>query len=125
MNSWYMLFFQLPILPKLWIGSFDGVRWLFNSWSPGYQPDPGMMCSFSSSFCMRHFMICCLLLLFLSFNYLVMLNCYDANYWENNQTQMLVSHFFPSSRLEYMASVLEVFGLPGVVSNSISYYRYD
>ena len=37
-----MLFFQLPVLPKLWLKYGGGIEWLFTSWSPSFQPEPGM-----------------------------------------------------------------------------------
>eukprot|EP00052_Salpingoeca_macrocollata_P022184 m.192338 g.192338 ORF g.192338 m.192338 type:complete len:385 (+) comp21736_c0_seq3:16-1170(+) len=36
--SWYMLFFQLPVLPKLWISHFHGIEFLWHTWSPGFTP---------------------------------------------------------------------------------------
>eukprot|EP01006_Ploeotia_vitrea_P054584 TRINITY_DN67904_c6_g1_i1.p1 TRINITY_DN67904_c6_g1~~TRINITY_DN67904_c6_g1_i1.p1 ORF type:complete len:457 (-),score=26.99 TRINITY_DN67904_c6_g1_i1:159-1529(-) len=36
LHSWYMFFFQIPVLPELWLTKFDGVRKLWSTW--GIQP---------------------------------------------------------------------------------------
>ena len=33
--SWYMAFFQLPLLPELWASRLGGIDFLWSRWSPG------------------------------------------------------------------------------------------
>lgn len=37
--SWYMLFFQLPLIPKIWLSKFHGLEFLWKSWSPNFTPN--------------------------------------------------------------------------------------
>ena len=34
LNSWYMIFFQLPFLPEAWLLRHDGLGYLLKTWSP-------------------------------------------------------------------------------------------
>eukprot|EP00048_Salpingoeca_helianthica_P018495 m.242143 g.242143 ORF g.242143 m.242143 type:complete len:438 (-) comp25256_c0_seq1:49-1362(-) len=47
--SWYMLFFQLPLLPKLWL-SGPGVSFLWRSWSPSDTPRADVVDSVEAQF---------------------------------------------------------------------------
>ena len=38
LNSWYMIYFQLPWFPEYWLSRGDGVRVLFKLWSPTWNP---------------------------------------------------------------------------------------
>lgn len=51
-NSWYMLFFQLPLLPEIWFRarSHFGLRKLWRDWSPGHTPDPAAFASLEATF---------------------------------------------------------------------------
>jgi pimeloyl-ACP methyl ester carboxylesterase len=44
-RSWYMWFFQLPVLPEMMVAAndFSFVERLWTEWSPGYQPDAADM----------------------------------------------------------------------------------
>ena len=33
--SWYFALMQLPFVPELWLNKFAGLKWIWNSWSPG------------------------------------------------------------------------------------------
>lgn len=45
LRSWYMAFFQAPMLPERVVGGADGrfVEWLWRRWSPGWEPDRGAL----------------------------------------------------------------------------------
>lgn len=51
-HSWYMLFFQLPLLPELWLSaaSHGGLRRLWRNWSPGYSPPAAVWDSLIATF---------------------------------------------------------------------------
>lgn len=51
-NSWYMMFFQLPVLPEWWFSrnDFAGFEWLFRSWSNGVNPNPARIEAIKTSY---------------------------------------------------------------------------
>ncbi|EKU21339.1 alpha beta hydrolase fold protein [Nannochloropsis gaditana CCMP526] len=53
LNSWYMLFIQLPFLPEFWFragGRFWGLHQLWGGWSPGYTLPPSHLASLHATF---------------------------------------------------------------------------
>uniref|UniRef100_A0A7S3C4Q8 AB hydrolase-1 domain-containing protein n=1 Tax=Haptolina ericina TaxID=156174 RepID=A0A7S3C4Q8_9EUKA len=36
LNSWYCMFFQLPVLPELWLLRLGGLEYLYRKWSPHF-----------------------------------------------------------------------------------------
>jgi pimeloyl-ACP methyl ester carboxylesterase len=50
-KSWYIIFFQLPVLPELWFGwRWHGLTRLWRDWSPGHSPPQAVVESIKRTF---------------------------------------------------------------------------
>eukprot|EP00939_MAST-03C_sp_MAST-3C-sp1_P001104 g1104.t1 len=47
--SWYMFFFQIPILPQFWLLKWGGLEQLIRAWSPGWTPPRSFLSSVRST----------------------------------------------------------------------------
>ena len=102
-KSWYMFYFQLPGLPKLWLRD-KGLTELWRAWSPGFTPNPSENC-FDKKNQQQTGQLCC-------------------EISECIHTKRQFSPYLYFSCEEYFDTVLHTFDCPRILAAAVAYYRW-